>query len=352
MKFLKHNLKYFLKQYFEPIHSQLCDLNLLMVRDVNFYKHFQDILPPNLIFFDVTNICNAKCTFCAYTKAIDPKGTMPFDIFKKSVDDYVSISDKDISFTPTIGDPLIDPGLLEKIDYAVNSSGANKVYLYTNGIMLTKNMLYKHLIESGIYGINISTAGTNKDIYEAVYQVPVYHKVIDGIHKLLAFNKEKGEPVNICLQFRLSTRPNAVLNSPDFNKYIKPFLSDKVTIDFNGTYDNWGGVITEDVFVGNMRLKKGMKIKRVPCDQTFEVSILLDGSVRLCGCRMKSTVFDDLVVGNIMNQTLKDIFYGKLTKAVRQRFLDGNLPEVCKDCSWYRPVTKESLYRRMKNQIR
>ena len=66
----------------------------------------------------VTNICNAKCSFCAYPKVVANKtlqtGIMPFDVFKKAVDEWAAVGGQSLDLTPVVGDPLVDPGLLEK----------------------------------------------------------------------------------------------------------------------------------------------------------------------------------------------------------------------------------------------
>ena len=58
----------------------------------------------------VTNICNAKCTFCAYPKVVANKtlqtGVMPFDIFKKVVDEWAALGGQCLDLTPVVGDPL------------------------------------------------------------------------------------------------------------------------------------------------------------------------------------------------------------------------------------------------------
>ena len=64
----------------------------------------------------VTNICNAKCTFCAYPKVVANKtletGVMPLATFKKAVDEWSALGGQSLDLTPVVGDPLVDPGLL------------------------------------------------------------------------------------------------------------------------------------------------------------------------------------------------------------------------------------------------
>ena len=48
------------------------------------------------LFFEITNICNAKCIFCAYRKLDSNRrsGIMSFDFFKKALDDYKKWAEK------------------------------------------------------------------------------------------------------------------------------------------------------------------------------------------------------------------------------------------------------------------
>jgi len=57
-----------------------------------------------------------------------------------------------------------------------------------------------------------------------------------------------------------------------------------------------------------MRLKKvKFSNSMYPCLNLWNVVILYDGSVRLCGCQIKNDEYDDLVVGNIFEKSLKEI---------------------------------------------
>ena len=103
---------------------------------------------------------------------------MSFDIFKKALDQFIQMGGSDISLTPIVGDPLIDPNLMEKIGYALETGKIKKIYFYSNGILLLKNDAYKKLIDSGLSNIEISNAFV--DDYYAVRpgdDIDVYTKV-------------------------------------------------------------------------------------------------------------------------------------------------------------------------------
>jgi len=86
---------------------------------------YRQLEPSSTLVTGVTNICNAKCTFCAYPKVVGqqnpPDRHHAVRRFKKAVDEWAAVGGQSLDLTPVVGDPLVDPGLLEKIDYAVNT---------------------------------------------------------------------------------------------------------------------------------------------------------------------------------------------------------------------------------------
>jgi molybdenum cofactor biosynthesis enzyme MoaA len=129
------------------------------------YRHLGSVA---CLVIGITNICNARCIFCAYPRAMDSKdlkgGVMPLPLFKKIVDQWIALGGTQVDLTHTVGDPLVDPGLVDKVKYAV-SAGIKHVSFTTNGILLNRNENYKRLIDAGVGTINISTSGTDKESY-------------------------------------------------------------------------------------------------------------------------------------------------------------------------------------------
>ena len=306
--------------------------------------------PSSALMANVTNICNARCSFCAYPKVVANKtlqtGIMSFDVFKKLVDEWATVNGQNLDLTPVVGDPLIDPGLLEKVDYAVNHARIRNVFLTTNAILLDRNGAYKRLIDLGIGGVSISTQGANREAYEKVYGVKHYNEVMSGIRHLLEYNREKGEPAHIVIRFRNAEKPSQIIRSKDFIQNIKPYLSEKVRINFTVDFDNWGGTIQPKDMSGFMRLRKLPPRLDIPCQALFGFAIRHDGSVRLCGCRFIRTDLDDLVVGNIREKSLEEISKGEEAWKIIKGFYFGKRPETCVGCSLYRPIDREWLRQR------
>lgn len=341
------NRQYRLDHFSNTVSSYFDDVRQLLLADKMQYQKYEDRIFIERLYFGVTNICNANCVYCAYGKTVHPKGVMTFETFRKAIDQFTQMGGERVSFTPTVGDPLLDSGLLKKIHYAVHLPGVKQVYFYTNGFMLAACDMYKKLVDSGLTEIHISTAGCDREMFEQLHRVKAYDQAMDGISKLLAHNKQQGGRLGVILEFRASVYPRDVITSPDFVKFIAPHLHDKVSLSFMTDYDNWGGMIKESDLVGVMKLRRNRAVKREPCIRTFDAMVLFDGSVRLCACRLKQTEFDGLVVGNIHQNTLGEIFYGEQAKAVRASFGQRDYVDVCQQCSFYIPATRSWIERRV-----
>jgi len=312
-------------------------------------QNFSKQLLGGQLLIGTTNICNARCTFCAYPRAVDNKtlktGVMPMATFQKVITERVRDGGASVDLTPVVGDPLIDPGLLDKIKFA-RQAGIREVCFTTNGILLLHQDMYKHVVDSGVAAMYISIGATDETNYREVYGVNQYAKVINGLHKLLEYNRQQGEPVYINFRFRNAQRPSEILTSDDFIRFIKPYLSKKVEVNFTVDFDNWGGVIRQEELPGHMRLRKPRPEVKIPCFSLFSYAVRFDGSVRLCGCRMQATDMDDLVVGNINHQTMKEIADSEAARKIISGFYSGNRPETCKKCTMYTPITRSWLAQR------
>jgi len=311
------------------------------------YRHLE---PSSTLVTGVTNICNAKCSFCAYPKVVANKtlqtGIMPFDVFKKAVDEWAAVGGQSLDLTPVVGDPLVDPGLLEKVDYAVNQARIKDVVLTTNAILLDRNDTYKRLIDLGIGGVYISTQGASREAYEKVYGVKHYDEAMSGIRHLLEYNRSKGEPSRVVVRFRNAEKPSQIIHSKDFAENIKPYLSERVRINFTVDFDNWGGTIQPTDMSGFMRLRKLPPPLNVPCKNLFNFAVRHDGNVRLCGCRLTRNDLDDLVVGNIRENSLAEISKSDRAWAVIKGFYSGKRPETCLECTFYSPIDRHWLEQR------
>lgn len=331
---------------------------------------------------DTTNVCNAKCVFCAYPFNDDPKAIMKTDLFKKVVDSALEMGSlTEVSLTPMAGDPLVNRNLWEQVAY-LQAKGLRVVPFNTNGIALMQNDNYKKLIDSNIEWIGISAPAFEPDYYKKVFGVDKCLQLVDGLVALAEYKKSKGATcrtvISVCTG---ATRPSSELMQLDTWKRLKPYFDEGILssasfksvdelfalIDAkfakyeeeerNGrkpnappeilgnnpygenTVDNWSGTVSEAVPDNWTVREPSHTAADPPCWCILEnLAVLPNGKVRVCRYRYMKTTNDELIIGDLNEKPMTDIYYGDKHKALIKDIASGKSPEVCLKCSLYKPV--------------
>ena len=287
---------------------------------------------PSTLNLSTINTCNARCIFCAYQYLTAPRGIMSDKVFKKAVNDFVDIGGGNIGFTPTVGDALLDPEIIERIKYCRSFSNIKNIGFYTNGIFLS-NIDLKRFLTSGINSISISMGGFDRKSYEKVYGVDRFNEVYKGIVNSYKVNRDLGKPVKISISLRTYKSINEVMKEPAYKEINR--LVD--SIDYQYNFDSWNGMIRQSDLLGFMKLRE-LEQKSEPCSILYAgLSVFWNGDVTVCGCRDLNGD-SELVLGNIMKSSLIDLWRGEKLKKIRQGFLEGEIPDICKNCSHYESV--------------
>jgi radical SAM protein with 4Fe4S-binding SPASM domain len=76
-----------------------------------------------------------------------------------------------------------------------------------------------------------------------------------------------------------------------------------------------------------------MPYKRGACELLFTKPVVLaDGRVNACACR---DVEAELIVGNVNDQPLSEIWAGRAITELIERHERGDYPDVCKRCTYF-----------------
>ena len=312
-----------------------------------FFNIFSELFPKIILkkimenkFMDfgmeITNICNANCTFCAYRYQKKNKKVLNFENFKIIIDQYSKLGGGPLGLTPTVGDPLVDPDILEKIKYAKSKKNITSIFLYTNGILINK-FGYKNLLESGLDRLAISTYVGSSEGYFKYYQKNQYHTVINNIIETSKLAKLKNYKCKITLHLRVESEK--IWKDTEDYKHITKYISEE-DISYLTSYDSWSGKITiEDLPIGctiSKSLSSEQKIKSGPCFELYRrLNVLEDLKVGACVC---VDLESEINVGSLENNNLQEIWKGKKIKKIRSDWTEGKLPEVCKTCTRYDPI--------------
>lgn len=272
---------------------------------------------PFRVMIENTNICQANCVFCPHQAMKRRIGTMEMTLFKKIIDqcqksaiNYVTIYG--------FGEPLLDKHFFEKVVYA-KSAAIPRVTTNTNGMYLTKEKI-KKIFNSGIDEIYISFDALTNKTYKKIRPGLDFKTVESNILNLIYERKKrKLDKPEIILSY--VETPD---NQKETLKYIQKWQNkvNHISISF---MHNWTGQIKNQGM-----LKNG---KRDPCRLLWtDMTISWNGDVPLC-C---NDYENKIILGNINNQSIKQIWGGEKLKKIREYHQKRNFAKVslCKNCQY------------------
>ena len=71
--------------------------------------------PKEHLYIEVSNICNLRCKFCAYSKALNKKLIMSNEKFFKIINDATEFGYDTFGLTPITGEVFVDKKFIEKL---------------------------------------------------------------------------------------------------------------------------------------------------------------------------------------------------------------------------------------------
>src|ERR1700730_12281174 len=137
--------------------------------------------PKPKLSIETTNICNAKCVFCANPVMLRREEPLPMDSFRKPFDEFAAMGGTEIDFNATIGDPLLDPQLLERARYVRRHAQFKNL-----GFVTTLQWLHRfdinEFFDAGFTWLAVSTTLSGKEKYFEFFQVDKYDQMLDNLH--------------------------------------------------------------------------------------------------------------------------------------------------------------------------
>lgn len=297
-----------------------------------------DVIPlssPMTVVVEVASVCNLRCHFCPTG---DPKltrstgkfrGLMDLDLFSKIVK---SIDEFDVPIKTLHlhkdGEPLANPQFCDMVSIAKKSSNILRIETTTNGVLLNP-ALNRRLAECGLDRIKISVYGLSKEGFRKNTQIGVdFDQYVDNIADL--YQVRSGMEIYIKIL-------EEGLTAEEKTQFLARFGDLADTIFFEHCVDTWpdfnfdGKSETSDPTVGI--LGQGVRTYKKVCPQPFyNLTICADGKVTACCADWEVK----LVVGDIANASLADIWNGKPFNDFRRMMLRGERRShpTCGNCGY------------------
>ena len=334
-------------------------------------KNLSDIRSKKLplsVSLEINNVCNAKCTFCAYgkndpdviplydTPIIDkrPKQHLSKDVLKhviKLCNSNGSGFLKKMSITPTLGEVTVSKNWLDLVREVKQSKGVRYTSSYTNAINLHR-FGSQAIIDSGLDVLEISTSLVDRESYKRIYGRDKYDQVLANITDLISLNKDLGYPMDIYLNLRIDLPEEVFFKSEVYKTLVK--YMDKRKISFLKKYDNYGGVILpKDLPKGATMVSREINLGKPPCYQLYrQLMVNVDGTIQACTCRTD----ESLMTRNILEySTLEAAWKNDKLEKIRNDWEKGVLPNACVTCTHYGSYKKiynyYKIYPRFKSYV-
>jgi len=138
------------------------------------------LVPPEHVYFSLTNRCNLRCSMCEISKHPSlPETELSTAKIKEIIRQIKDLSIGHIIFSG--GEPLLRDDLVELVEFAVGND-IGMVDIITNGVLLKENII-KNLIRSGLNHITISLDGIGQ-VNNKIRGADIFDIVESNIDKL------------------------------------------------------------------------------------------------------------------------------------------------------------------------
>jgi len=279
---------------------------------------------------ETVSVCNARCVFCAYPTMKRKKEIMPMSLFRKVITEYSKAGGGALSLTPVMGEPFIDPHIIERYKALEEFENINQISITTNGISLSNfsDDELKYILERSFL-IQFSIGGLDEETYRKLYKVDRLNDVLTSVRRVIDLNDKIQDKAHIILAFR-TDNPNF---QRDHAQELAEFRKKGVIISHISTYFNYGGAVETDEVV----LKKNRIVsKKMTCAlPLMNPHVYSNGKITNCGCA--DAEGNGLIIGDSNKDTIMDSWRGKRRSDILSSFPKGSPAKLCQSCTAYRP---------------
>jgi MoaA/NifB/PqqE/SkfB family radical SAM enzyme len=328
-------------------------------------KYPAKLKKPFKIEIEHSTVCNKKCTFCMHTHWDERQEQMPFEKYKKIVDDIPSLKWINIA---GIGSPFLHKDFIPMLQYArdkdINTNFVDEFDMFD----LDRA---RQIIEMGINSIYVSFDAAKKETYEEMKKGCNFEKSLGNIKALLNLKAEMKSPFPV-LHFRfLITRSN-YLEMADYIDLVAslPNRGDRARVEFIGLI-TFPGI--EDSYISLNEIPEDLKKEvyeralkhkinlyfshsdssclpsMTHCVRWSEPFVLVNGEVISdCAILMQNRrdELNDISLGNAFDKPFMELWNSKRYSEFRNNVVCDNakVPHSCLKCCTFDVNERKEKY--------
>jgi len=321
---------------------------------------------PSVLWIELTSKCPYDCVFCSRRSRFGNGRHMDFDLYKSILQQLDSPAFIGLNYS---GESIYYPHLLEGIDLAADSGAATELVTAFSSI---SPRLLRGIVERRLDRLAVSLHTMDDIQYQRLYQFSSLDLLKKRIDEFLEFRQSRGSNsprLDFCfvaLDQNLGQLPKVaayakqvgvreIFIHPVIGRHPLPHefpeelvgtrLADSFKANLRSAVAQTRAQFREiTLTVLNADIEPNPVLSQVPryfgpalptgarihsCDQNpwETVHILAGGDVVVC------EVQDEIVLGNLQRQTLREIWQGERYLQFRKSYLAGLAPP-CRECPW------------------
>jgi radical SAM protein with 4Fe4S-binding SPASM domain len=266
-----------------------------------------------------------------------PRQAMKMGLFEKVVDEAVLAGSTSINFSVMIGDPLLDPQLLQRAKYI-------KTYPQVRETGFTTTLQWLHLFDlddffrADFKWIVVSTTLSGREQYRTFFGVDKYDQMLANLITLLKENNRRGQPIRLELSIKPTPeRREDILRHPHF-QLVQSLTAENLVAKVkreNFFVFDWGGSVKLPDY---LRLFPLVPRKHRPCNRLLQsLMVYSNGKVGACNC-VDFEASTELILGNVEETPLMEMWDSTHLAQLRSDWKAGTrIPVPCRQCRMYNP---------------
>lgn len=277
---------------------------------------------PLTVTLELVNRCNLDCIMCYTVNHSEKKSTLGMNDIRS----ILAEGEKHGMPALVIGlgsEPLLFKGARDVMAAAMDAQVMD-VFLGSNGVLLTEQIA-EFLVERQIARVEISLDAATPETYAQVRRKNELERIEANIRKLIEIKRARNSALPVIrLTFCVQE-----LNQHERGAFLNKWRDLVDYVDFQMMVDH--GDIDELRETGTVDNIGEMELDSTYCAYPFNsLHVWANGNITPCCTFFAKS--DELVLGNVADTTLEEVWNGDKINAIRAELLSGNVRDICRVC--------------------